>query len=289
MKITNRLNLPEALVKAVSTERHNKPGCYSATTLLKGTRETLLTQRHWDLLEDDAGDRIWTVFGSAVHSIFEKQNDSTFKEEYFEVQVTPQTKITGRVDCYDMADSTLIDWKTSTVWKVIYKDFEDWKRQGLIYAWLMGKSGLKVKRCKFIALLKDFSKTKAKNDRSYPQSPCFVYEYEVTDRDLCEIEKFIMNKTQDIERCSAMDDESLPECTAQERWQDETKYAAMKQGRKSALKLFDAKEEAEKYISELEDKKVYLEERKGTSKKCMDYCPCRAFCSYYKTLGGEAE
>ena len=42
MKVTNRLHLPEAFVKAVSVERHNKAGCYSATTLNKGTKEIIL-------------------------------------------------------------------------------------------------------------------------------------------------------------------------------------------------------------------------------------------------------
>ena len=34
--LDNELGLPEPFVKAVQTERHNQPGCYSATTLLKG-------------------------------------------------------------------------------------------------------------------------------------------------------------------------------------------------------------------------------------------------------------
>ena len=36
MIVTNRLHLPAAFVQAVSVERHNKPGQYSATTLNKG-------------------------------------------------------------------------------------------------------------------------------------------------------------------------------------------------------------------------------------------------------------
>lgn len=50
MKITNRCGLPEAPVKAVTTGRHNNPGRLSATTLLSGTRQIILTDRHWDQL-----------------------------------------------------------------------------------------------------------------------------------------------------------------------------------------------------------------------------------------------
>ena len=74
MKVTNVLGLPQAFVDAVSVERHNEKGCYSATTILHGACETILQERHYDEIEVDASDSIWAVFGSAVHSIFEKQN-----------------------------------------------------------------------------------------------------------------------------------------------------------------------------------------------------------------------
>ena len=158
MKVTNKLGLPQAFVDAVSVERHNQKGCYSATTLLHGVCETILTERHYDELEVDASDSVWAVFGTAVHSIMEKQNTNTIKEEFYSVDVL-NSKVTGRVDSYDPETKTLHDFKTASVWKVQFEDFEDWRKQGLIYAWLMGKCGAEVKRCEFIALLKDHSKS----------------------------------------------------------------------------------------------------------------------------------
>ena len=46
MKVTNVLGLPQAFVDAVSVERHNEKGCYSATTILHGACETILQERH---------------------------------------------------------------------------------------------------------------------------------------------------------------------------------------------------------------------------------------------------
>jgi hypothetical protein len=69
MIITNKMNLPEALVKAVTTRRHNNPGRLSATTLLNGMKQIILTDRHWDQLEDDVSDRFWAIFGTAVHAL----------------------------------------------------------------------------------------------------------------------------------------------------------------------------------------------------------------------------
>ena len=282
MKITNKMGLPEALVQAVSTQKHNKEGQYSATTLLKGACETVLTKRHWDEIEVDASESIWTVFGTATHSIFEKQKDNTFKEEQFSVPVG-NSIVTGRVDSYDLETETIVDWKTASVWKVQFNDFSDWYKQGMVYAWLMKKSGLNVKRCKFIALLKDHSKSKARQSAEYPQAPVHIYQFDVTEKALQDIEAFITNKVQELELAEKVADEKLVPCTAEERWATEDKWAIMKDGRKTALKLCDSEAEAEEYKATKGGD--YIEFRQGESKKCIDgYCSCREFCPFYKNL-----
>ncbi len=281
MKFLNRLNLPTAFVNAVSVERHNKPNTLSCTTLLKGVKEIILSTRHHDKIEVDVADNIWAIWGSAVHSIFEKQNDDNFKEEYFEYQATEKTKITGRVDSYDLENQILFDFKTASTWKIIYNDFDDWRKQGLVYCWLMKQNGLEVKKCKFIALLKDHSKSKAKFDSQYPQSPTYIYEFDVNDKDLEAIETFIFDKIYQYEKCNEIDDDKIYECSKDERWSSETKWAVMKEGCKSAVRVFDNKELAEQMLESV-DSKHYIEERKGESKKCLDYCSCNTFCNFYK-------
>ena len=199
MKVTNYLHLPEAFVKAVSVERHNKAGCYSATTLNKGTKEIILQERHWEEFTTDASDNVWAVWGAAVHELFEKIQDDNFHEEKFDIQVS-KSHVTGIVDSYDMKNGIINDWKTASVYKVMKGDFSDWYKQGMTYAWLLRQSGLDVRRCRFIALLKDHSKSKAAIDRSYPQSPIFVYDFDVTAEKL-ELEgKRIFAKVAEIEK-----------------------------------------------------------------------------------------
>ena len=279
MKVTNKLGLPQAFVDAVSVERHNQKGCYSATTLLHGACETILTERHYDELEVDASDSVWAVFGTAVHSIMEKQNTNTIKEEFYSVDVL-NSKVTGRVDSYDPETKILHDFKTASCYKVIYKDFDDWKKQGLIYSWLMKKCGVEVKACEFIALLKDHSKSKAKNDSSYPQLPTFVYTFDVTEADLEEIEKFIFKKVAEFEEAEKIADTELTPCTNEERWATEDKWAVMKNGRKTALKVCNSEEEAKSLMDQMGG--TSIEYRKGEDKKCNDYCPCADFCPYHK-------
>ena len=279
MKITNKMGLPEALVQAVSTQKHNKEGQYSATTLLKGACETVLTKRHWDEIEVDASESIWTVFGTATHSIFEKQKDNTFKEEQFSVPVG-HSVVTGRVDSYDLESETIVDWKTASVWKVQFNDFSDWYKQGMVYAWLMKKSGLNVKRCKFIALLKDHSKSKARQSADYPQSPVYIYQFDVTEKALKEIEDFINLKVWEIELAEKLPDHKLIPCTEEERWATADKWAVMKEGRKTALKLCDSEAEAEEYKATKGGD--YIEFRQGESKKCEDYCNVCQWCPFCK-------
>lgn len=281
MKLLNSMNLPQAFCNAVNLERHNEKGCFSATTLLKGTTSTILTDRHFDEIEVDVADCVWQIWGTAVHKIFEDSGIDGLKEERFEVPVS-HSKVTGRVDLFDEKNGVLYDWKTASTFKITFNDFSDWKKQGLIYAWLMKQNGIEVKKCRFIALLKDHSKSKAKTDTDYPQMPVYNYEFEVTETDLAEIENFITTRIADLEKAELIPDEELPPCSEEERWHQKGKVAVMKEGRKTAIKLFDTKEEAEQNMKALGG--TYLEERKGCDRRCSEYCNCNTFCPYYKKL-----
>ena len=290
MIITNKLNMPEAYVKAIQNSRHNEEGCLSATTLLKGTKEIILENRHFDEIVIDASDEVWSVFGTATHSVLEHQEDDAFKEEKCSVDVLDY-KVTGKVDRDDLAHETLEDWKTTSVWKVIYHDFEDWKKQGLIYTWLLRQSGLNVRHIRFIAFLKDHSKSEAKKKADYPQAPVYIYEFDPTEDELTHIEAYIKEKVFEVSANAEKPDDEIAECSPEQRWSTPTKWAVMKEGRKTAVKVCDTEEEALNFIDELEkDKdKHFVEERKGVDKKCEDYCPCAAFCSYYKAMHQESE
>ena len=280
MKVTNNLHLPEAFVKSVSVERHNKAGCYSATTLNKGTKEIILQERHWEEFKTDAADNVWAVWGTAVHELFEKIQDDNFHEEKFDIEVS-KSHVTGTVDSYDMENGIINDWKTASVYKVMMGDFTDWHKQGMTYAWLLKQNGLDVRRCRFIALLKDHSKSKAKTDKNYPQSPVFVYEFDVTPEDLELAGKRIHTKVVEIEAAEKMTDDEITPCTAEERWADNDKWAVMKNSRKTAVRVFDTKTDADRCVQELGDNH-YIEHRPAVSRKCADYCLCKDFCNFYK-------
>ena len=281
MKVTNELGLPQAFINALNLEKHNEKGCYSATTLLKGACETILTDRHFDEIEIDVADCVWQIWGTAVHLIFERAGIEGFTEEKFSVPVS-NSKVTGRVDLYDLENETVYDWKTASTWKVQFNDFSDWDKQGLIYAWLMKQNGLKVKEIKFVALLKDHSKSKARKDFEYPQKPVVVHTVKVTEEALKKIEAFINMKVRQFEVAETLVDEKLTPCTKEERWATDDKWAIMKAGRKTALKVCDSEEEAKSLMAEKGGTEI--EFRPGENKKCSDYCNCKEFCQFWKSL-----
>jgi hypothetical protein len=280
MIITNKLNLPEGFVKAVSTEKHNAPGSLSATTLIQGVKQIILTDRHWDDLVDDVSDRIWAIFGSAVHSLMESEGENNFTEQVMPYEVGGIT-VTGKIDNYDMKHGLIDDYKTASVNKVKFRNFNDWYLQGMIYAWLLWKNGFKAKHCRFITLLKDHSKTEVLRDSQYPKDPVYIYGFPVTSQGLFKIGIYIKDKVEEYRRCSALDDDAIPPCTPEERWDSPPKYAVMKNGVKKAVRLFDKRDDADLLV-ETKGAGHYVEVRKGESRRCRSYCLCRQFCNFYR-------
>jgi len=222
-----------------------------------------------------------------VHALFEAEKDNCFHEERFRVPVS-HSVVTGQVDSYDMERGIINDWKTASVWKIQFGDFADWKAQGMTYAWLMSQSGLEVKKCRFIALLKDHSKSKARTDSQYPQNPVYIYEFDVTPEALAETGMRIEAKIKEIEEAENISDDVITPCSADERWADGEKWAVMKNGRKTAVRVFDTLIDAENCAGELGNSH-YVEYRPAVSRKCGKYCICKDFCNFYKKEQGAAE
>lgn len=290
MIITNKLGLSESLVSAVTPDApHNAEGCISATTLLRGAKEILLTQRHWDNIESDASNRLFAAFGTAVHKVFEDEDDKPgiIKEQQFSKKVGKYT-ITGKLDRFDPEEKTIFDYKSTSIYKVKGGNFEEWYTQLMIYAWLLKDAGYEVNKLCIYALLRDWSRTEAKRDPKYPQTQAVVIPFDIGEDDFKFIDKYISDKVAEIEAAEPLADDDIPACSSKERWEKPAKYAAMVEGGKKALKLFDSEPEAKTYIQALSadpknaKKKYSLEFRPGQSVKCMDYCDCCYKCNFYK-------
>lgn len=279
MKFTNKLNLPEPFINYYNKDTHeiveNK---YSVTELLAPVREILLKRKYYNRIEVDVADIIPAMFGSAVHHILEvntEKTDDTLPEEKITCEIDGCV-ISGRCDLINLKELTIEDYKTCSVNKVIKEDFEDWWKQGLIYAYIYFKSkGIIIRKIKFYAIMKDWSKVRVSGN--YPKSAVYVYEYNIQDSDYDFIEKWLKNKL------NIINSGILPECTESERWYTGTKYAVYKKvADKKASIVCDTETEAHNYIRNKCDGAGLIDIRKGESLKCKYYCDVCKFCSQYK-------
>jgi hypothetical protein len=279
MKITNKLGLPEPFVQMCQSDYRYRPQRYSVTSLLKGIREAILDRRHE--VELDVSDCIWMLFGTAAHTVLEshQEEDHQLKEISVEKEIDGIT-ISGRFDLYDAKTKTVIDYKTCSVWKVIFGDYTDWYMQTLMYAYLLRESGFEADHGETVAIMRDHSKRDAKYKQDYPEYPVkrILFNFKAVDFEF--IENWLKEKVEEIKRCEELPDDELPICTPEERFNSGDKFAVMAKGRKRALRVLDSLEDAEEW------KKLnggdYIETRKGEDKKCLEYCSVCKFCNYWQ-------
>jgi hypothetical protein len=127
--------------------------------------------------------------------------------------------------------------------------------------------------------------TKASQDPGYPQSPIAVVDQALYP--LKVIEETLITRVKLFQSCEFLTDDKLPMCNNEERWQKKDKYALMKTGRKSAIKLCDSMDEANVLLSQKHKGGDSIVFRRGESIRCKSYCDVREFCSFYKeTMAG---
>lgn len=285
MKITNNKNLPIAFYNMINeTTRKPTPKSYGVTTLLAPTQLSVLQRRHFEKLSEDISDMTNLMFGTALHNEIKRYDKTKYSEFYLNHPIKDGYRLSGQIDLYDEEKFEVVDYKTCGSWKIMKGDFEDWFRQGAMYAWLLFKNGKIVEKCRFIAFIKDYSKAKSKFTKGYPEKPIYVYEFKITSSVLQTIEKFIYKKFDEIIQSENKKDHELVNCTDKDTWYTGDKYAVMKQGKSRAVKIFDTNIEASQYINEKKQSGLYINKRTGTHRRCDEFCPVRQFCSQYKNM-----
>ena len=270
MQITNLTGLPQPLVSAVSQKREPRPGQISVTELINPPQMRALTLKHWAELTEDASDRIWATMGQLMHKLLEEHGRAS-EEHLIEHTLAAEVEgltVTGTFDLY-RRDGVLTDYKFVSVWTTIDGVKREWEQQLNLYAELLRRHNHPVKRLELVAIYRDWSKMRAQ-DSSYPQSQVSVFEVPLWPED--EARKFLEERVRLHRRA---EEGNFIECTSEERWERSTKYALMRRGRKSALRLFDTHEEASAAVTQSDQSVVT---RPGSSIRCESYCAVSAFC-----------
>lgn len=283
MKLLNNHGLHEGLFHAVHSwffEKQNpNPPHFRVTELIRPVQQVVLQRRHHDELETDVMDLMNAWRGSAVHEFLSRHDKTNALQEFdLEIEMAGE-KLKGKPDYYE--DGTIVDFKNCRVWSYIYKSsIQEWTDQLNIYAFMLKSMGFPVTALEIVAIFDDWSATEAKRNADYPRTrsvviPILMYPDAKT-KELLEDRIFKLSS-----RLSNFPDADLPECTPEEMWEDPTKYAVMKEGRKSAVKLHDEGKAAEKHAKEL-GKGHSVQVRPGVRKRCESYCGAAPFCHQYK-------
>lgn len=274
MRLTNIHNIPAGIFQAVvGSIQRPQPDIIRVTELINPPICKKLALQYWDTITADASEFLWSLLGSGVHAVLAKQDDKALIEKRVTIEIQG-IKLSGQIDRYEIADESIDDYKCTSVWSYLFGLKPEWVAQLNLYKKLIESSGLAVKRLRINAVLRDWQLSKAVQ-ADYPKMPFAVIDIPIWPK--AEMLNYINT------RIFVHRSEPLP-CSPDERWQRPSTFAVMKEGRKSAIRVKDTKEEAEAYLNTevkaADQKKCQVVERVGEAIKCKSYCLVRDICPY---------
>lgn len=279
MKFTNKLNLPEPIVKAVINDDYSRGDSdISITGLISPPRIRVLEKKHKDELTEDVSERIFVLLGQVMHGILERasenKTENIYEKRWF--MEIDKVKISGQLDAY-YYNGVIQDYKLVSLYSVKDGVKPEYEQQLNCYAALLRHNKLKVTKLELVCILRDWSKGKARLDETIPQQQ--VLKLEVP---LWSEEKALNFLTERV-RLHKQANKQLPECTAEERWAVPDKYAVMaKKGASRSLKNHDSFAMAELHSTQVPGS--FVELRPGKNNRCEDYCSVSSWCTQFKTL-----
>lgn len=286
MKLTNKAGLPDAICRAAAAQQSEYiagkgDGDISATTLIAPPQIDALVRQHEDKLSEDVSDRLWAIMGTAMHNILEAAETEAKVEERLYGQFCGW-KVSGKYDRMLISKGLLQDYKFCSVYEYIFGLKEDRVAQLNVLAQLAVMNGYTVNNLEVVMLFRDWRPADAQRDpKGYPQQQ--IARIPVT---MWPEQKRISYIEQRVHLHQAARNGERIHCTDEERWVNGQKWAVMKKGRKSALKLCDSEGAAHQYLMERglsdADNVHYIEFRPGKYARCERYCPAKDVCPQYQ-------
>jgi hypothetical protein len=286
--ITNELNLPQALVTAVTKDTYDNGGAWrSVTQLCAPPRQVLLKKRHDHEIVEDVSDMLYRLYGQIVHGILERANVKDLVEKRIFMKVKGKL-ISGAFDSVILTNDQ--QWKCSD-WK--FSSFQ--KASGETKEWLWQMNFLRilllygywdkeltthpvkwpsVDELEVVLMMRDHKKRKARMSAGYPKRPIARLPFQVWP------DSYALKFLHERVELHLQAENALPDCSPDDRWAQETVFAVMKEGRKSAVKLYpNDKNAALSHATTIPH--AFVQERPGENIRCEDFCSAAPFCSQF--------
>jgi hypothetical protein len=284
MNYTNAHNLPAPFFQALTKQTYFQDGDISVTGLIRPPLMRRLERDHDHEIVVDATENVWSVLGSCVHGIIERHGqENRLVEERLAMDVFGW-RVTGKADLLD-EDMTLTDYKVTSVYAFLLGDKPEWEAQLNLYAWLYAMHGFEVQKLQIVAILRDWMRSQATYDSSYPQSQTYVQPIKMwTVNEAHRYAERRVSLHQEADRLSIND---IPVCTPQERWERPTTWAVMKGAAKKAYRVKDTESEALETAAQLGGA-YHVVERPGKCVRCEAFCHGAPWCPWWQARQAEA-
>ena len=270
---------------------------YGVTELIAPPQMVQLRHRYRDDIlrqKVDLKKQMANFVGNSVHRSLEWYL-STFQAREHQQKYLVETKlfdmvlgrrIAGKIDVW--RDEILYDYKTTSTFKYIKQDFEDYEKQGNVYAYLLRTYKKQVKAFRIILIFTDWSKKLVFQERGYPKQNFVMIELD----NLWHEDKqrqYYHGRVKLMIEAEQADDDELPLCTVQEMWAKPNSWAVYgtDQGPETgskAKRVVESREEADNFIRN-NPKKVgespTIQFRPGHRMRCEEYCDVSGYCRQF--------
>lgn len=305
-RVTNVLNLPDAIVQAVANDDYSRGSSdITVTELIDPPRKVALTRQHEAEIVEDASDRIYALMGQAIHNVLERANVADSVEERLYTTVLGWN-VGGKYDHLALTDDRefgriLSDYKSVSVWEIVHGLKPERIQQLNILGWLARLNGYRVDRLEAVCIIRDWSKPEARRrPEDYPQRQVMRYFVPTwTDEKTAAFVEERVRLHQDAR-------ERLPECSNEDRWYKGTKYAVIKgktvKGefvpQKRAARVLDSLDDAMQWardnglvstaqFGDIQTEALEgatIQTRVGEHTRCEHYCSVASWCSQFAQL-----
>ena len=269
---------------------------YSCTELLKPPRIVQLEKKYnaeikaRPLTDQDILGILKAYQGTAIHSALQKslyyfvqknQKKGYMVERKLWDKILDR-KIVGKFDLW--LNGALYDWKSTSVWKVIFGQDKDYEEQLNIYAYLLRINDVKVNILYIIFWLTDWDKMRAQQGGDYPQMQIVQKRIKNLWTMKTQLE-FLEYRIQMHKDNEGRPDEDLDDCLEEDMWSKPDKYAIQKPGSGRAVRVLDSRQDAKDYITNSTNKAKdtwTINKRCGSRMRCEQFCKVNEWCPQYK-------